>query len=454
MVKVVTIIIGFNPNLWYRYWENKLGKAVCGRLFDPRGPLGEGCLILENGIISKIKKLPPAGVEKLYNFNKEGLIITPAFIDIHVHLRGLELSHKEDEYTGTKAALLSGILAVMDMPNTIPRLDNVKALNEKIKKLNEKSVIDFGVYAAIPSNPREFYKILKEPIAGFKIYPSDIRNRNDMLKFMDNINKVIVLHPELPEALNPVMESEISRSLHRGCHLETVAVNYVRRILKNAKIHITHASCPSTIFEAKRLGLSVDVTPHHLLYDVQEGCLWRVSPPLRDRVLRETLMDILLFRDMIDALVSDHAPHRPSEKKDPLFCSSGFAWLEAWPWLIFRLVSIGVLSLSKFLKLLSLGPASILGLKEKIGLLKKGYRANIIVIDTKYIWRFYGSLSSKDPHLHLFMRELRGKPITAFLGGEEVLFNNECDCKKAIKTKTNLFKGFEESKQAKPRKTL
>jgi len=210
--------------------------------------------------------------------------------------------------------------------------------------------------------------------------------------------------------------------------------------LRKVRLHVTHASCPSTVLEAKRLGLTVDVTPHHIFYVVKEGCLWRVAPPLRTRETQTSLLNLLLFEDVIDAMVSDHAPHKLSERKDPLFCSSGFAWLEAWPWLVFRLVSLGVLSLKKFLRLLSLGPAKILGLDKKLGLLRKGYRANIIVIDTNYKWRFPGPFASKDPHLHLFMRELKGRPIATFLGGEEVFHDETCNCKMALKAKINLFK--------------
>ncbi len=415
-------------------------KAVCGRLFDARGFLGEGCLILDNGIISDIRKLPPNNVEKIYNFNREGLIITPAFIDLHVHLRGLKLSYKEDEGSGTKAALLNGILAVMDMPNTLPRLDKIETFEKKIKSLEDNGVVDFGVYAAIPSNQKDLEKLKMEPLAGFKIYPEDLEERYDIIKLLENFDKVIVLHPELPEASQPVVEDEVSRSLHRGCHYETVAVQYVKRILEKARLHVTHASCPSTVLEAKRLKLTVDVTPHHIFYTVRRGCLWRVAPPLRDREIQASLLNLLLFEDVIDAMVSDHAPHKLSERKDPIFCSSGFAWLEGWPWLVFRLVSLGVLSLEKFLNLLSFGPAKVLGLDKRLGLLKKGYRANIIVIDTNYKWRFPGSVASKDSHLHLFMRELRGRSIATFLGGEEVFLDDTCDCRRALKVKVNLFK--------------
>jgi dihydroorotase len=419
-----------------------LVKALCGKLFDSRGFLGDGCLLIENGLIVDIKKTVNENIKR-YDFRNE-LIIMPAFIDIHVHLRGLKLSYKEDEFTGTRAALQSGILLVLDMPNTLPRLDRPEALRLKIQSLEEKAVTDYGVYAAIPKDLETLVKLSEEPIAGFKIYPEDLRNRLETVKALKSQKgKVIVVHPEVPEVNNIVIEDNLSRGLHRGCHLETLAVDYVKELLNGSRIHITHASCPSTVIESKRAGFTVDVTPHHIFYNSKnEGCLWKVNPPLRSEEIRFSLMKLLIDTDLIDALVSDHAPHALSEKVDPLSCMPGFAWLEAWPWLVFRLVHLGIISLEKFLRLLTVGPARILGLDRKYGLLERGYRANIIVVDPNYSWRFSGPHGSKDKHLHIFMKELQGRVRYAFLGGELVLEDGECFCNQASKQKINAFRSL------------
>jgi len=419
-----------------------LEEAICGNLYDSRGPLGEGCLLVDKdrGVILDVKK-EVRGVRK-HDFRGKGLLVLPGLIDLHVHLRGLKLSYKEDEFTGTVAALSAGILLVVDMPNTVPRLDRPESLREKLRCLEERAVTDFGVYGGIPKDPSLLRELAKMPIAGFKIYPEDLALREESVRLLDGLEdrRLVVVHPELPEALRPVVEDNLSRGLHRGCHLEASAVMYVAKLVRRHRIHITHASCPSTVREAKGLGLTVDVTPHHVFYGSSlDGCLWKVNPPLRDDLTRNSLLNILIHTDMIDALVSDHAPHAPHEKVDPLSCMSGFAWLEAWPWLFFRLVAVGAMSLERFLELLTVGPARILGVERTYGLLEPGYRANIIVIDPNARWRFPGPLRSKDRHLHLFMRELRGRVVASFLGGELVAEEGECHCEEAKRRKANAF---------------
>ncbi len=414
--------------------------AICGSLFDYRGSLGEGCVIVKNGFIADIRKDVNSDM-KIYDFRGKNLIVTPAFIDLHVHLRGLKLSYKEDEFTGTKAALQSGILLVVDMPNTIPKLDNPFAIEEKLKALENKSVTDYGVYAALPRNVETLDEIIRKPIAGIKIYPEDLYYEK-VLMYLNKLNdfrRIIIFHPELPEAEMPIVEYEESRSVHRGCHWEAASVSYLKRILNEKRLHITHTSCPSTVIEAKKLRCTVDTTPHYLFYKVREGCLWRVNPPLRDEETLFKLFNLFISTDFIDAVASDHAPHLLTEKVDPLSCRSGFPWLEAWPWFIFKLVSLGLLSLERFLKFLTKGPASILGIDNFYGSLEKGQRANILVIDPKVTWRFPGPKGSKNPHLHLFMSELKGKPKAAFLGGELVLLDEECYCSEANKVKVNAF---------------
>ena len=53
-------------------------------------------------------------------FDAKGLVVTPAFIDMHVHLRDPGLTHKEDLESGLKAAMHGGYGTVVAMPNTSP----------------------------------------------------------------------------------------------------------------------------------------------------------------------------------------------------------------------------------------------------------------------------------------------------------------------------------------------
>jgi len=390
-------------------------SSICGNIYDSRGFLGNGCInVNENGFIDSVSKLPKS--EKLFNFEK--YIIGPGLIDLHVHLRGLDLSYKEDEESGTKSALQSGITLVVDMPNTKPKLDNQKSIKLKLDSLKKKSYTDYGVYSSIPKNIDDIEEIVKLPIAGFKIYPEDLGNRIEIVKEILKLNKLIILHPEMPEAEKINDEENILRGILRGCNLESAAVYYLHKMNSNAKIHITHASCPSTVIEAKKYRYTVDVTPHHLFYNsYHEGCHYRVNPPLRDETIRQNLLKLFLS-GYVDALCSDHAPHSVKEKENFKTCPSGIPWLGTWPWIIFRLVKYNLISISDFFYYISYSPSMILRLKN-YGLIEKGYRGNLIVIDKDKVWKFTETFS-KAPYYGHFLEENYGYIKSTFIAGKLV----------------------------------
>lgn len=399
-------------------------SSICGKLFDYRGFLGEGCVnINDNGFIDSITKIPKGN--EIYNF--ENKIIGPGLIDLHVHLRGLELSYKEDEETGSKSALVSGITLVVDMPNTRPKLDNPKTISMKLDSFKNKSYVDYGVYSSIPNDPNAIKEILKLKIAGFKVYPEDLKNKSLVIKEVLNTNKLVVLHPELPEAEKISDEENKLRGILRGCNQEAAAVSFIHNINENGRVHITHASCSSTVNEAKRFGYTVDTTPHHLFYNSDnKGCYYRVNPPLRDEETRQNLMKLFLEKK-IDALCSDHAPHSKREKENFKLCPPGIPWLGTWPWLIFRLVKYSLIDLSDFFYYMSYSPSKILRLNN-YGAIEKGYRGNLIVINKENIWRFYETYS-KAPYYNHFMEENYGLVTNVFIGGrlslnEDAIINN------------------------------
>ncbi len=395
-----------------------MGEAAsyCGFLADHRGVIGEGCVVVnEDGVIAGIRKDTIPGA-RVYDYRGRGYIVAPGFIDLHVHLRGLELSYKEDEVSGTRAAAASGITLVVDMPNTKPRVASPEVVWAKLSAFS-RSPVDYGVYAGIPDDPRVAYKLLEAPIAGFKVYPEDLEYRHMQVASILARHVLVVLHPELPVALQDYSEELVSRSITRGCHLEAAAVDFIAGMKPASRIHVTHASCPSTVKRAKHYGYTVDVTPHHLAYTAPRGsdCLYKVNPPLRGEAERFTLT-VMLMEGLIDAVASDHAPHTALEKSEPLSCSPGIPWLEAWPWLLFKLVSIGALTLGEYLYLTSRGPALILGLNN-YGILEEGARGNLVVIDPRHKWRYQGPRYSKAKYTPTLLMDLVGAPVATIVGG-------------------------------------
>ncbi len=398
-----------------------MDRWICGHLADYRGLLGEGCIGIQDGVIAEVRKNPVGG--RVVDYRGSGVIVAPGLIDIHVHLRGLEYSYKETEETGAWAAAASGITLVVDMPNTRPQARTLEVVNEKLDRLS-RTPIDHSLFAGIPGSRSEAVKIAEAPIAGFKIYPQDL-GPGEGLSTVLSLGRLVVLHPELPEAEEPVLEDPVAREAHRGCWLEAASVNIIQELSPISPVHVTHASCPSTVLAAKRAGYTVDATPHHLLYDTSraEGCMFKVNPPIRGPGERSRLLYMVL-EGVIDAFASDHAPHAQWEKSDPLYCSPGIPWLEAWPWILYRLVHAGALGIGEFHRLASRGPASILGLDD-YGVIREGARANLVAYRHDARWRFPGPRHSKARSYTCMMEEARGLPLEVIVGGETVYKTGE-----------------------------
>jgi dihydroorotase len=63
-----------------------------------------------------------------------GLAVLPGVIDSQVHFREPGLEWKEDLETGSRAAVLGGVVAVFEMPNTEPTTTDAEALADKLTR--------------------------------------------------------------------------------------------------------------------------------------------------------------------------------------------------------------------------------------------------------------------------------------------------------------------------------
>ena len=395
---------------------------VCGEVVDPGAGLrGEYCVVVSGASIEAVRETPLHGVETLDYRGVDGAYVLPGLVDMHVHLRGLGLSYKEDEESGTKAAAASGITLVADMPNTLPRLDTAEALAAKLRELARKSLVEYMVYSAVPPSPEEAEKIEKLPrVAGYKIYPSDIETRHAMVEEILAHRRLVVLHPELPSgALRPDPERLDTRTSLRGCHWETASVHYIASLSPSSRVHITHASCGSTIEAAKQYGFTVDTTPHYLLYTApgSHSCLHKVNPPLRP-FPEPSLVAKKLLEGKVDAVASDHAPHTPREKNmDPLTCPPGIAWLEAWPLLLACLVESRALSIEEYAALASTRPAEILGTRR---CLSPGCPSSLTVLQIGAGGRYHPLGLSKARATPYFMERLCARTLLTMVKGNPV----------------------------------
>jgi len=76
----------------------------------------------------------------------KGLHLLPGVIDSHVHFREPGLTHKEDLESGSRGAVLGGVTAVFEMPNTDPLTVDAGAVADKVKRGHHRMHCDFAFY--------------------------------------------------------------------------------------------------------------------------------------------------------------------------------------------------------------------------------------------------------------------------------------------------------------------
>jgi dihydroorotase len=358
------------------------------------GSLNNCCIGIEDGKISKIKKILKSENHHYFGNN----LIIPAGIDIHVHFRDPGMTHKEDFSTGSKSAAFGGISCVLDMPNTIPQTTSVQNLKEKIRMAGKKSYVDFGIYSGITNNNLNRISEIKKYCNGFKLYMGGSTNSmnfdNQNLKLLQNINfdnKPILIHAEDKECLdnNKFKEKNLMDHIRsRSSECEKKAIYDIIENLKgnNLKIHICHISSSEGINLLKKFrNITCGVTPHHLFLNVENQkknqSFFKTNPPIRQNFEREYLFKCLQ-NNVIDVIESDHAPHTFNEKSIEFNeAPSGIPGVETMIPIFLYLVHKGKLSINKIVKLFCEKPSEILDIPK--GKIEIGRDADLMVVDLK-----------------------------------------------------------------------
>ncbi|MFW9786777.1 MAG: dihydroorotase family protein [Candidatus Thorarchaeota archaeon] len=393
----------------------------------------------------KIEGIYKHGDEPSYqtSIDCRGLYILPGLIDIHVHLRDLKQSDKEDFETGTMAAAAGGVTTVVDMPNSDPPVLDKKTLDEKIARAEESSYVNVGFYAGIPYKVEEFDVQMLKDILGLKVYPhSPLDKRTNYTKErIKECTKLAVasgipllFHPDLP-AQKSVPSNMEEFFLAHSCEDEVKSVQSFidAKIEYEARLHVCHVSCATTarlIYDNRAEDtLTAEVSPHHLFLSggdfANDDGLAKVLPPLRSPYDNKMLMEALCKTLAIDCVASDHAPHKKWEKTAPfLKASSGIPGLETTLPLMLTEVFEKRMAWIDYLRVCSSAPARILGLDSK-GILTKGYDADIVLARIQK-----GAISGKNFYSKAKItpfegRQVLARTVTTIVGGVVVFDDGE-----------------------------
>lgn len=415
-----------------------------GRVIDPANDLDDvRDVLIENGKIKAVDQGIQA--EEAVVYDVSGKIVSPGWIDMHVHLREPGFEGKETIYTGTRAAVAGGITAVAAMPNTNPVADNqsvIRFVKERANSVGYAKVYPVGAITK-GSQGEELAEIGEMSSAGAVALSDDgkpVTNGQLMRLAMEYANMFdlpLISHAEDLKLANDgyMHEGYISTLLgFRGIPSVAEEVMVARDLLlaefTNSRLHIAHVSTAGAvrmIREAKQKGIKVtaEVTPHHLtLTDeaVQSfDTATKVNPPLRTAEDQQALIEGLVD-GTIDVIATDHAPHAREEKEvEYAYAPFGLIGLETMvPLVVDRLVHRGILSFKNAIAKVTINPARILGLE--LGTLGVGQAADITVIDPEKTARvdkerFY-SMARNTPFDGW---ELKGWPVMTIVDGRVLM---------------------------------
>ena len=356
---------------------------------------------IKNGKIDVLGNLKSKKSSQIINCND--LTIIPGVIDTQVHFRDPGLTHKEDIETGSKSAVLGGVTAFCEMPNTIPLTVCEKELSKKIEKSNKVAWCDFAYFmGATKENISNLNRYEKLPgCAGVKIFMGSstgdllVENEDKLLQIMSNGERRVAVHAEderrLKKRFNLFKNSKAPHN-HPKWRDPTSALLATKKIIKIAyqvqrPLHILHVS---TSLEMKLLKevkdiISVEVTPQHLTLNSPDcydklGTFAQMNPPIRTRYHQKELWKGI-YNGTVDVIGSDHAPHTIEEKNIAYPSSpSGMPGVQTMLPVMLDQVSKKNIELSKLVSLLCSGPAEIYNMKNR-GKIKEGYNASLTIVD-------------------------------------------------------------------------
>jgi dihydroorotase len=405
-----------------------------GRVVAPVQGIDESLRItVADGVITALEPAP-AGA----------LVVAPAFVDPHVHLRTPGREDEETLRSGTEAAAAGGYCAILAIPNTDPVVDSAPVLSALLERAREEAVVPLGLMAAISKGQEgeELTEMAELAEAGATAFTDDgrpvvsARLMRRALGYGAVAGLPLALHCEEPSLSRGghAHEGAVSAELGLGGYPSLAESLMVERDLALAelegqRIHLMHLSARESVAALDRalaagVRATAEVTPHHLvLTDEAVRTLEanaKMNPPLRAEGDRQALLDALR-RGAITCVATDHAPHARHEKEVPFEeAPFGVTGLEtAFAALHTHLVTPGVLGLETLLERMSTGPARAFGLPEPR--IEVGARANLVVLDLEQEWQVSeGGFRSLSANSWLLGETLRGRVVRTLADGREV----------------------------------
>ncbi len=393
-------------------WQKDLPGADVvirgARVLDPTEGIDASLEVrIDRGTIVEVGEQVDANEHRVVE--ADGLVLAPAFVDPHVHLRTPGREDEETVASGTASAAAGGYCAILAMPNTDPVVDSAATLGSLVEAARREAEVPVGFLAAITRGQRgeeltEMSELAKTGAVAFSDDGMPVASAGLMrraLQYASITDRPLALHCEEPTLSHGghVHEGRVAAELGFAGYpsvAESVAVERDLSLAgyESGRIHVLHLSAAESVEALRRaraagIAASGEATPHHLvLTDDAVRSLdpnVKMNPPLRAERDRVALLDAV--RDgTIEAIATDHAPHAAHEKDVPFEAAPfGVTGLEtAFAALYTHLVEPGLLTLETLLERMSAGPARLFGLDRPR--VAPGARANLVLLDLEREW--------------------------------------------------------------------
>ena len=378
------------------------------------GTIFHGDVLIEGDTIADVAESISAKSPDVLVIDAEGKYLLPGVIDDQVHFREPGLTHKATIETESKAAIAGGITSFIEMPNTNPQTTTIEKLEEKFEIASKTSYANYSfMFGGTNDNLDEILKVDPKKVAALKLFLGS--STGNMLvddpKVLENIfsktDLLIAVHCEdeatikkntevykerfgddIPIKFHPIIRSE------EACYISSSkAIELAKKT--GARLHVFHLSTGKetelftnkTPLKGKKI--TAEVCVHHLWFTDKDyenkGTLIKWNPAVKTQKDKDKLWEALLD-DRIDVIATDHAPHT-SEEKNNVYTKapSGGPLVQHALVAMLEMHHKGVISIQKIVEKMCHNP-SILFQIEKRGYIKKGFFADLVLVDLNKPW--------------------------------------------------------------------
>ena len=366
------------------------------------------------------------------------LTVLPGLIDTQVHFREPGSVDAEDLNSGSKAAIVGGITAVFEMPNTNPPTTNFEEFQRKIN-IGKGMYCNHAFYFGATAENYELLEKLEDlnGCCGIKLFAGSstgnllVDKEDDIEKVFKHASKVVAVHSEDEEILK-IRKKLIEKGnvkTHPVWRNEEVAISSTRKIVKiakrlNKRAHILHVTTKEEVdFLSQNKGnITFEITPQHLTMYAPDcynnlGSYAQMNPPIRDKSHYDRLW-YAVRNDYNDTIGSDHAPHlKINKNKSYPETPSGMPGVQTIVPVMLNHMNEGKIKLNQIINFMCKNPVEIFGIKNK-GYIKEDFDADFTIVDlNKEIEIKNENIESKCGWSPFNGFKFKGTPVYTIIGG-------------------------------------